>query len=277
MKSIKTLLREKGIRPSKRLGQNFLVSLSALNKIIRAVDLKPEDIVLEPGPGLGALTIALAQRVKKVIAVEKDKRLAQSLREILEDRGIKNVKVFEGDILNFHFSIKDYKVVANLPYNIAAAVVMKFLEAEKPPQLMVVMLQKEVGQRMYALPPKMSKLAVFCQFYSQPKIIATVSKKAFFPQPKVDSVILKITPRPPSQILLRKTWEGKFARIVKAGFSHPRKQLVNNLSKELGIPRPQTTKWLLKNNINPTHRAQTLTVDDWLNLTETFKNNRKYL
>lgn len=263
VKTVKKLLKNSGIRPSKRLGQNFLISKQALGKIIGAAELKPEDIVLEAGPGLGVLTLEIAKKVKQVIAVEKDERLVKPLENILKCENIKNVKVVNADILNFQFSNK-YKLVANLPYNIAAAVVRKFLEGKSPPKLMVFFIQKEVGQRICSHPPKMSKLAVFCQFYSKPKIIAFVSKEAFYPQPRVDSAILKIIPIAP----LPKVNKKLFSKIVRTGFSHPRKQLVNNLSKGLVLKREKVEKWLLKNNVKPNQRAETLTVDNWLNLTK---------
>ncbi len=261
---IKQIIHSYNIKPKKRLGQNFLLCLPIINKVIAAAELKPFDIVLEVGPGLGSLTLSLAEQVKKVVAVEKDRQLAKALEEILKSQNINNVEIVSADILEYQMS-KDYKLVANLPYNIAATVVMKFLEAKKPPELMVVMLQKEVAQRMRSTVPRMTKLGVFTQFYSEPKIISTVSKNCYFPKPKVDSAILLLKPKLVSKNIDQKL----FSKVVRAGFSHPRKQLINNLSKPLNLTRAQTEQWLLKNKIRPQQRAETLTIENWLNLSKT--------
>jgi 16S rRNA (adenine1518-N6/adenine1519-N6)-dimethyltransferase len=161
-------------------------------------------------------------------------------------------------------------VVANLPYYITSPVIRKFLESKKPPKLMVLMIQKEVAERICAKPPKMSKLSVFCQFYGKPEIVSFVSKKSFWPQPKVDSAILKIVPRQ-FPLLGSVRFRAKFAKIVKAGFAQPRKQLINNLSKSLKLSREKVKEWLKKNNIAPSQRAESLNLEDWLKLTRTFK------
>lgn len=222
--TIKSLLQKYSAAPLKRLGQNFLISKGVLEKIIQAAGLNKEEVVLEIGPGLSTLTQELARRAKKVIAVEKDRKFVEILKETLKD--YKNVQIIEGDILKFDISNwvppfkkggvggilpnKDkstpallykrrglkYKLVANLPYNIASAVIRKFLEAENKPKEMLLMVQKEVAQRICASPPNMSLLAVSVQFYAQPKIIDYVSKGSFWPPPKVDSAILKITSHP---------------------------------------------------------------------------------
>ena len=220
--TVKELLRKHNIRPSKRLGQNFLIDKDVLKKIIEAAELpasppaspnrgesqgwKPDDIVLEIGPGLGILTLELAKRVKQVIAIEKDRTLCQILENILKSKGINNVKVINKDVLKIASSmlvsrgLKNYKVVANLPYYITSPVIRKFLECNETRQrymrYMVLMVQKEVAQRIVARPPKMNLLAVAVQFYAQPKIIDYVSKNSFWPQPKVDSAIIKIIPKP---------------------------------------------------------------------------------
>ncbi|RLC39954.1 MAG: hypothetical protein DRH33_01455 [Candidatus Nealsonbacteria bacterium] len=173
---IKNLLKKEKIRPKKKLGQNFLISKRILKEIIKSSQLKPNETVLEIGPGLGILTEELAKRVKKVICVEKDSRMVKILKEGLKD--FKNVEILKGDILkfsiftvlsqqnfpkgHFQFSKRNYKLVANLPYYITSPVIRMFLETKNPPKLMVLMVQKEVAQRICASPPKMSKLAVFC-------------------------------------------------------------------------------------------------------------------
>jgi len=266
LKTIKELLLEHAIRPSKGLGQNFLVSKSVLQKIIEAAQLSPDDIVLEVGPGIGTLTQALAPRVKKVIAVEKDKKMVDILAETLKDHH--NIELITKDILkvsSFEFPATRYKVVANIPYYITAPLIRKFLEADNQPTMMVLMVQKEVAQRICARPPQMSLLAVAVQFYAACTIASYVPKDAFWPAPNVDSAIIKIIPKP-----LGSPTSQRFFQIVKAGFSHPHKQLANNLSQTFKKNKASINKWLVANSIMPEQRAESLSVRDWLNLAENF-------
>ena len=275
-KEIKNLLKKYEISPSKRLGQNFLVNEGVLRKIIETANLKKEDVILEVGPGIGNLTLELAKRVKKVIAVEKDPHLVRILNEELRIKNIKNVKIIQGDILKIKiqystFDIRhSYKVVANIPYYLTSPLIRKFLEnTEVRPLEMILMVQKEVAQRICAKPPEMTILAVSVQFYSKPKIISYVSKKSFWPSPKVDSAILRIAPLINADRRLINA--DLFFKIVKTGFSQPRKQLVNNLSKGLKMEKEKIKNWLLKNGIQPEQRAETLKIEDWLNLTKSLK------
>ncbi len=272
-KVIKSLLKGEGIRPLKRLGQNFLISSSVLDRIVKASELKQEDVVLEIGPGIGILTCQLAKRVKRVVAVEKDRKLIPVLEQVLEKEEIKNVEIVQGDILeikNLKLKIKNYKIVSNLPYNIATEVIRKFLEIENPPKLMLLMVQKEVGQRICSSPPKMQRLAVLIQAAAEVKILEIVKKKYFWPQPKVDSAILQVKPLIDAERKLTEEDKNLFSKIVKAGFSQPRKQLINNLSKTLGLPREKIKTWLQQNNLQPTQRAESLSLNDWLSLTKSF-------
>ena len=261
--TIKALLAKYGASPSKTMGQNFLVHALTLTKIIEAADLGPSDTVLEVGPGLGTLTQALAQKAKKVIAVEKDRAMAEILKETLKD--YKNVEIIQGNALNYSLQTTHYKLVANLPYYITSPVIRLFLEAKNPPTSMVLMVQKEVAQRICAKPPHMSILAVSVQFYAKAQIISYVSKECFWPKPKVDSAIIKITPWDTNIDVPADT----FFTIVKAGFAHPRKQLAGNLATGLAIDKSAVQQWLLKNNLQPTQRAETLAIQDWVNLTNT--------
>ena len=278
-RGIQNLLKKYQVRPSKRLGQNFLIDKEVIKKLIRAANLKPKDIILEIGPGIGTLTIELAKKVKKVIAIEKDPKMVEILKETLEN--FKNVKIIKGDILKFRildfgFPGRDgfpsnYKVVGNLPFYLTAPVIRKFLELpEARPRAMVLVIQKEVGQRICARTPDMSILAVSVQFYAKPEIISYISRKSFWPQPKVDGAILKIIPEKP---VTSPRLVDLFFKIVKAGFSQPRKQLINNLSKGLKLERNEAEKWLLKNNIRPSQRAETLSVGDWINLLQSCRIN----
>lgn len=247
------ILKRYNIKPSKKLGQNFLIDKGVLKKIIHAANLNSDDIVLEIGPGLGVLTIELAKRVKKVIATEKDRRMCEILKKVLKN--YKNVEIINKDILDVGYStshIKHYKLVANLPYYITSPVIRKFLETKNKPELMILMVQKEVGQRICAK-SKMSLLSVAVQFYSKPEIISYVSKKSFYPQPKVDSAIIKITPKPIPKINTK-----KFFNLVKKGFSSKRKMLKNNLRINESI--------LEELRLNPKIRAENLSIQDWLKL-----------
>ncbi|MBI2624737.1 MAG: ribosomal RNA small subunit methyltransferase A [Candidatus Nealsonbacteria bacterium] len=271
-KNVKNLLFERKIRPKKALGQNFLISRRALCAVTKAAELSSDDIVLEIGPGIGNLTQELAKKAEKVITIEKDKEMIGVLRETLAD--FNNVELIHGDILKLdpkNLTPSPYKLVANLPYYIVAPVIRKFLESAEvqPPRLMVLMVQKEVAQRICSRPPDMNLLAISVQFYAEPKIISYVPKNAFWPQPKVDSAIIRL------RVGGRKCRadSGLFFRIARAGFSHPRKQLLNNLSQGMNISRETAKNWLLKNALRPTQRAETLNLQDWLNLAKSFKIN----
>lgn len=262
-KTIKELLAKYDAKPSKLMGQNFLIDEHSLNKIVQAAELTLQDTILEVGPGMGVLTRELAKTVKRVIAIEKDAVMVSVLRETLKNYG--NVELIRGDALKFPNSqlpITNYKVVANIPYYLTSPIIRKFLEEQNRPKDIVLMVQKEVAQRICAKPPNMSILAVSVQFYATAKIVSYVSKNCFWPAPKVDSAIIKITP-----FEAKKDADVKaFFTVVKAGFSQPRKQLANNLSKALKINREQVTTWLLKNSIKPEQRAETLNIDDWVKL-----------
>jgi len=258
-----------GIKPLKRLGQNFLIDKNVVKKVIKAAELHSKDIVLEVGPGIGALTKEIAKKAGKVIAVEKDPRMVKILIENLKE--FKNIEIINKDILkNYELRIMnyEYKIVANLPFYITAPVIRKFLESKYPPEEMVLIVQKEVAQRICSKPPKMNILAVSVQFYAKPKIISYISKKSFWPSPKVDSAIIKIVP----QKKYKDIDIDLFFKVVKAGFAHPRKQLANNLTNGLKLNKQEVNDLLLKNNIKPSQRAETLAVQDWINLFNNIHN-----
>jgi len=261
--SPKKTLESRGLRSKKRLGQNFLVNMGVTDKMTAAADLSSKDVVLEVGPGLGALTRELAWRVKKVIAVEKDRVLAVFLAKELP-----GVDIVGQDILKFSLEAlpPGYKVVASIPFAITAPLIRKFLEADNSPSLLVLLVQKEVAQRICARPPDMNLLAASVQFYAQVSIIATVKKGVFWPQPKVDAAILKLVPfekKPGIEPAL-------FFRVVKAGFLHPRKQLLNNIKEGLGMKKQEAEKLLAASNISPARRAETLSIADWILIAKEF-------
>ncbi|MDO8474119.1 MAG: 16S rRNA (adenine(1518)-N(6)/adenine(1519)-N(6))-dimethyltransferase RsmA [bacterium] len=273
IKTIKELLKRQDRKPQKGLGQNFLTSKGVLDDILKAASLKKSDTVLEIGPGIGTLTRELALGAKRVIAVEKDSVMVDILKETAKD--LSNIVIIQGDILSLmklssrklNF-IKDtgYKVVANLPYYITSPVIRMFLEAENKPELMILMVQKEVSQRICAKPPEMSLLAVSVQVYGKPSIVSYVKKGCFWPQPKVDSAILKIVPHNLKRLSYPQFNEIKFFTVVKAGFKQPRKQLGNNLMQGLKLSRHQVETWLSQVDVQPTQRAETLSVEDWIAL-----------
>lgn len=266
--TIKDLLKKHEAKPLKNLGQNFLIDRQVAKKIIEAADLSPSDNVLEIGPGFGTLTSMLAPKIKKIIAIEKDPKMPEALRETLKD--FNNIEIIQADILKLDpktYLLSPYKIVANLPYYITSPLIRKFLESvELSPTLITLMVQKEVAQRICAKPPNMSILAISVQFYAEAKIISYVSKKSFWPQPKVDSAIIKIKPQVKTN--KKEINNDLFFKVVRAGFSQPRKQLINNLSKELKIDKIKTREWLLKNKIQPTQRAERLNVEDWIALSK---------
>lgn len=260
------IIKQYRLHPDHSRGQNFLIDEKVLAKIVGAGELTPQDTVVEIGAGLGVLTIELAQRAGHIIAVEVDKKLALILRENLLD--FKNVEIINDDALLFDMAklSGNYKFIASIPYNITSAIIEKFLSAENPPQIMVLLVQKEVAERILARPGQMSLLSVATQFYGQPRIIAQVPASAFFPAPKVASAILKIS-------AIKKhggytsEQEKCFFQLAKMGFVNKRKTLYNNL-KQLGATAIAAV--LAKMGLKSTVRAQELSVEQWLKLVEEF-------
>jgi 16S rRNA (adenine1518-N6/adenine1519-N6)-dimethyltransferase len=245
------------------LGQNFLINQRAVEQIIATADLHVTDNIIEVGPGPGILTTQLAPLVNRVITIEKDASMIRLLSEVLAEKKINNVEIINQDILDYIPPSTHYKLVANIPYYITSPIIRKFLEAPEQPRKIVLLVQKEMAQRICARPPHMSILAVSVQRYARPKLIATVRKGSFWPAPKVDSAIIEIVPLAQQPNLPDSS---RFFEMVKAGFSAPRKQLINNLSNNLRMPRSNIEKALSKIGINPQQRAETLTVANWQKL-----------
>ncbi len=258
------------IKPLRRRGQNFLISPKIIRQVCRAADLKRNDYVLEIGAGLGILTKEIAGQAKKVIAVEIDKKLVEALKEQLA--GYRNVEIVQDDIRQFKirkFRIKNYKVIANLPFNVTGVVLRQFLSQKHQPELMVLILQKEVVERIMAKPPKMNLLAVAVQFYARAKAMARISKNNFWPRPGVDSAILRISPTNSQIERIKKIGdkaEDKFFKMVRAGFCSPRKYLLNNLNKCGIINKTKGLNIFLEIGFNPKVRAQEISIEDWIKL-----------
>ncbi len=265
--SVQRLLRQHGLRPRQRLGQRFLADEEVLARIVAAAEIAPTDTVLEVGPGLGSLTRALAAQAGRVIAVELDAQLIAVLHQRLSD--CPNVTIVQGDALQLApaevvGAHAPYLVVANLPYYITAPILRHFLEAPRPPERLVLMLQKEVAQRILATPGQMSLLAVSVQFYARPRLVGHVPAAAFYPRPKVDSAIVRLDvyDQPPVPV----DDVRDFFRVVAAGFSQPRKQLKNALAHALGLPIAVVIEALTAAGIAPQQRAESLALDDWARL-----------
>jgi len=256
----KEFLKKYNIRASKKLGQNFLIDKNILAQIIQASELTKDDVVLEIGPGIGTLTRELAIVAKKVVAIEKDKNLASILEKTLP-----SIEVLQQDVLTSDLSIKNYRVVANLPYNIALPIIRKFIEHKNPPKEMILMLQKEVARKICAQKSSLPKIAI--ELYAKTKILFYVPKESFFPIPKVDGAVIKISN---IQKNVPKVDKNLFFKILKAGFAHPRKTILNNLSKKLEIEKQETKKWLEKCDISPQYRPENLNLKNWLTLTYNF-------
>jgi 16S rRNA (adenine1518-N6/adenine1519-N6)-dimethyltransferase len=262
------LLRQFDLRARKGLGQHFLIDGEVLKRITSAAELAPNDIVVEVGPGLGVLTRELAQKAGRVIAIELDNRLAAALEQTLAN--FDNVNIVNQDVLKIEPKdlATNYKLVANLPYYITSPVLRHFLEAPPRPQLMILMVQKEVAETITAEPGKMSLLAVSVQFYGKPRIISIVPAECFYPAPKVDSAIVRIDPYPQPRVAVD---EGSFFEIVRAGFTAPRKQLLNSLAQGLGLPKAEVSPLLERADIATQRRAETLSLEEWARLWQVFK------
>lgn len=272
-KIIISQLAEENLRIKKYLGQHFLISRKILEQVVKAADLSSGDTVLEIGPGLGTLTIELAGKAKKVIAVEKDKNLIGLLQKnLIANKMDSKVEILNTDVLKLNTDLlpKSYKLVANLPYQVTSFVLWKFLhEIEHKPTSLTIMIQREVAERLLAKPGSMSLLSVLAQYYGQLRMIVKVKNTQFFPAPKVDSVVVKIELITRQQI---KNQE-KFFNLVKAGFTSKRKKLKNNLLS-LGFTAEQISTALDKAKLKGNERAQELSVGDWIKLYQVLYTNK---
>ena len=266
IRELRNFLYAHHIRPNKAFGQNFLIDLDVLLHIVEAAEIHADDQVLELGAGTGVLTRELAQRARRVVAVELEREMLSLLNETT--RNYTNVEIMERNLLYVDpgeiFGSDSYKLVANLPYYIASPTFRHFLESANPPRLFVVMVQYEVAQRIVAAPGDLSLLGVSIQFYGEPKIVAHVPARAFYPAPKVDSAILRIDLK--DQVPLTPGQRDSFFRLVQAGFSERRKQLHNSLAHGLHRKNADVQPLLVAANIDISRRAETLSIEDWLRL-----------
>lgn len=245
----------------KSLGQNFLVNPHLAQRIVEAADVSETDTILEVGPGTGMLTRELVSRAAKVIAVEKDRRVIENLKSAFP-----NAEIIENDILEFkpaNHGLKtgDYKVVANLPYYITSHFIRTVLEEWPSPSLMVLMVQKEVAQRMLAKPPKMNLLALSVQYFSKPELVVKVSPGSFRPIPSVESAVVKLTPRASLQ---PQHITQKVFSVIRLGFSRKRKMLLGNLSTTYN--RKGIINALTSMGLSEKIRAENLSLEEWVDL-----------
>lgn len=255
---------------SKELGQNFLVDDAALKTIIKAAGLTKDDSVLEIGPGIGTLTGELSDAAGKVMAIEIDRNLIEILNDIFKDRD--NIKLYQGDALKVNFKdiIRGYldepiNICANLPYYITTPLISKFFNEDIKIKNIVLMVQKEVAQRMAAMPDTKDygALSLLVQYYSKPEIVTLIPYSSFFPRPKVDSMILKLQvyDRP----LVDLSDEKLFFKIIRASFNQRRKTLSNSL-KSLGFSKDILSRAFQNSNIDPVRRGETLSIDEFASL-----------
>ena len=254
-------------KAKKSLGQNFLKSQKVISKICETGNLIPGETILEIGPGKGALTEKLLKNGVRVIAIEKDDSLVKFLQEKFEKELQANQLILlNEDILEFKIpkNIQKYKLIANIPYNITGAIFKKFLEEEKQPEKMVLLVQKEVAERIVARDGKESILSISIKVYGTPKYTMTVNKKFFSPSPKVDSAVISISD------ISKKNFKSKnsekiFFELLKAGFAHKRKLVIGNLKKVLKA-KDNLEEFFIKIGLNKNVRAEDLSVDNWMEI-----------
>lgn len=254
-------------RPRRSLGQHFLVNDRILGRIVAAARLSPGDTVVEIGPGRGALTRRLLPAVERLVAVELDGVLAAALPARMGN--LPSLAVVNDDARTLDLATVlgpegAYKVVANLPYYAANPIIRRFLECDRPPELMVVMVQREVAESMAAVPGRMSLLSVATQFYARVEMVCDVSPASFRPPPKVTSAVVRLERLPQPAVNVADA--ESFFDLARAGFSAPRKQLRNSLSHGLSLETPLVADLLAQAGVDATRRAETLTLEEWGNI-----------
>lgn len=276
---IKQVLAELGTKPNKALGQNFLTDENILRLIVEAAAISEGDLVLEVGPGLGVLTRKLLQQGAEVVVIERDRRFVEYLKESIGENG--RMKIVQGDAADVHWheliGEGNWKFVSNLPYSITSFALRKALWAPKPPENLVVLVQREVGERATEAADGISKkrktslLSLMVALSAESsRIVRRVSAGCFFPPPKVESVILQVTPMPWAE--REKKWginPEKIMETAKRGFAHPRKLLKSNLA-QAGV---DAESYLCELGINEKARAEDLSPEDWARLTQKLKTN----
>ena len=257
------------IRAKKSLGQHFLTCNWAVEKCLESAELHPQDVVLEIGPGGGVLTRAIAPKVTRVIAIEKDEILASALAAQLNKEGIMNVTIIRDDILRLLSRAnpetealpKKYKIIANIPYYLTARLLRIVFESKFLPELMVITIQKEVAERIIARPPHTNLLALSVQVFGKPEIIQIIPASCFVPKPKVESATIKISHISTDFFKKNHLEKEMFFLVARTGFAQKRKTLLNTLG--VLVPKPRLKRILLDNGLNPAIRAEALSLTNW--------------
>lgn len=268
--AVHALLAEHDLRPKKSLGQNFLVDPNTARRIVTLADLPPHAPVLEIGPGLGSLTLALVEHGNQVVAVELDERLAAVLHTVLASAGVAaSVRVEVADALSIDLGAvvgddDEWSSVSNLPYNVAVPVVMRLLEEVPSIVRLLVMVQREVGERLAAGPghPQYGAVSVKVAYFAEARVVGVVPPTVFVPRPNVESVLVRMRRRAVAPVAVPSP-EALFA-IVRAGFAQRRKMLRRSLQPVLGERTPDV---LTEAGIAPTARAEELGLEEWAALT----------
>jgi 16S rRNA (adenine1518-N6/adenine1519-N6)-dimethyltransferase len=268
------VLRRYGLRADRRLGQNFLHDKNSLEKIAFLAGIQNIDTVLEVGTGLGSLTRYLSIYAREVVTVELDGKLDPILQVVLKP--YENVRIIYGDILRLSPSeLKlppDYIVAANIPYNITSAIIRHLLGSEAKPRRIVLTIQKEVAERICKSPPDMSLLALSVQVFGLPTIEDHIPAEAFFPAPRVDSAVVRIEIYP--EPLISNTLLPVFFKLIKAGFGQKRKTLRNALTAGLKTTTSEVETLLNQAGLDPQRRAETLSLEEWGNLADSFADQK---
>lgn len=255
----------------KSLGQHFLFDKNIINMILDTAKIRPEDTVVEIGPGPGIMTRMIGERVRRLIAIEIDKSLADNLRKDLSEQ--QNIEIVNTDALDYHFEEleKGFKVIANLPYYITTPILFRLMEVRDRIESMTLMVQKEVAERITARPggKEYGILSILIQYYSRPEISFIVPRGSFRPVPKVDSALLHLKILPEPKIKVKD--EPFFFRIVKLSFSQRRKTLQNCL-KGLGLSKEVLGNTLASLGIDPKRRAETLSIEQFGLLSDFLEN-----
>ncbi len=255
---LKAIFKKEGIWPRKALGQNFLINSKIARKIIQALNLTPEDVVIEIGSGIGRLGFLVSKSAKKVIGIEKDEKLVKVAKKLFK---AKNLEFKSEDILSFlkKQNLEGLKIVGNIPYYLTGKILRILLEREDLPKVIVLSLQKEVGERIISQPPKATLLGNILQYLAKVEIIEKkIPSNYFYPPPKVESILLKIEPKNRAF-----NSDKKVIKLMKAGFSHPRKTLIKNLKEKLNLKEEKIKAVFKECDLKETSRAQELTLPQW--------------
>lgn len=271
VRQVRAILKRAGRRPAPHLGQYFLVNQKVARKLILSEDVlvRKNDVVIEPGAGIGCLSFHIAAEAKKVFAVEIDGKLCEVLSELVRDLGFKNIEIINKDILDIDPTILGcnhlgYKVIGSLPYNLSKKIIRKFLEAKVKPSVMSVLIQKEVAMEYVSRVPGNTFLAEWTRVFSEARYIETIKKLAFYPVPPVDGaiVVFKILRYP----IVPEEQVQSYIKFLRAGFSAKRKTLPNILSSKMKINKKKLLEVFLKVGIDPNVRPQEVTTEKWLKL-----------